>query len=79
MREYIFKVRYELSGLRVYKVKTDNVYRIIGKIYCTTLEHINRIDYSRWSTEREAFWIDKGFNITEYKEPILSEEVRSIK
>lgn len=74
MKEYLLKVGYELSGLRVYKVKTDNVYRIIGKIYCTSLEHINRIDYSRWSVEREVFWINEGFKVTEYREPILSED-----
>lgn len=74
MIEYLVKVRYALSGVRVYKIKTDNIYRIVGKFYCTSLEHIERIDYSRWSPEREQFWVNEGYKINEYKEPILSEE-----
>lgn len=74
MKEYLVKVRYALSGVRVYKIKTDNIYRIVGKFYCTSLEHIERIDYSRYTPEREQFWVDEGYKINEYKEPILSEE-----
>lgn len=75
MKEYLVKVRYALSGLRVYKVKTDNIYRIVGKFYCTSLEHIERIDYSKWTPEREKFWVDEGYKINGYIEPILSEEM----
>lgn len=74
MKEYLVKVRYALSGLRVYKIKTDNIYRIIGKIHCTSIEHIERIDYSRHTPEREQYWIDEGFAINDYTEPVLSEE-----
>lgn len=74
MKEYLVKVRYALSGLRVYKVKTNNIYRIIGKLHCTSIEHIERIDYSRCTPEREQFWVDEGYKINDYKEPILSEE-----
>ena len=74
MTEYIVKVQYALSGLKVYRVKTDNIYRIIGKFYCTSLERINRIDYSRYTSKREAFWVSEGFEINEYSEPVLSED-----
>ena len=74
MKEYLVKVGYALSGVRVYKIKTDNIYRIVGKFYCTSLEHIERLYYSRYTPEREQFWVDKGYKINEYKEPILSEE-----
>ena len=74
MREYLVKVQYALSGLKVYRVKTDNIYRIIGKIYCNSLEHISRIDYSRYTSERKTFWISEGFEINQYTEPVLSEE-----
>ena len=74
MKEYLVKVRYALSGLVVYKVKTDNIYRIIGKIYCTSIEHIDRVDYSRCTPEREQFWEKEGYKIRDYNEPILSEE-----
>lgn len=74
MKEYLVKVRYALSGLKVFKVKTDNIYRIVGKFYCTSIERIERIDYSQYTAEREQFWIDEGYEINGYIEPILSEE-----
>ena len=74
MKQYLVKVRYALSGLVVYEVETDNIYRVIGKLVVTSTEHIERIDYSRCTFEREQFWIDKGYKINIYKEPILSEE-----
>lgn len=74
MKEYLVKVKYALSGLRVYRVKTDNIYRVVGKFYCTSIEHIKRIDYSRLTPEREQFWVDEGFEINYYIEPVLSEE-----
>lgn len=74
MREYLVKVRYLLSGLKVFKIKTDNIYRIIGKFYCTSIEHIERIDYSTYTPEREQFWINEGYEINNYTEPKLSED-----
>lgn len=74
MREYLVKVQYALSGIKVYRVKTDNIYRIIGKFYCTSLERIDRVDYSRCNKEREKYWENECFEINEYKEPILSED-----
>lgn len=58
--------------LIVYKVTTDNIYRVIGKIVCTALESIKRIDFNSWSQSREDFWIKKGQDILYYKEPRLS-------
>ena len=60
--------------LYVYKVTTDNVYRIIGKIVVTTMEQIKRIDYCRWSEEKEQFWIDRNQEIINYIEPKLSDD-----
>ena len=74
MKKYLLKVRYALSGMRVYEVETDNIYRIIGKMICTSMEHIERIDYSRFTLERLQYWIDEGFKINKYKEPVLSED-----
>ena len=74
MKEYLVKVRYALSGLRVFRVKTDNIYRIVGKFYCTSLERIDRIDYSVYTPEREKFWVSEGYEVNNYTEPILSED-----
>ena len=69
VRQYDFCTRdYRLY---VYKVTTDNIYRIIGKMYCTALEEIKRIDYNEYLEERENFWIERGYTIEEYKGPKL--------
>lgn len=78
MKKYFLYVRrFSLSGdykLFVYRVETDNVYRIIGKIFVTSLEEIQRIDFTRWSKEKEAFWEEQGVEIIDYLEPVLSED-----
>ena len=78
-RTYLLKVRqYDIMirgyRLYVYKITTDNVYRIIGKIFCTALEEIKRIDYSLWTQHREDFWIENGYTVSRYYEPKLSED-----
>ncbi len=79
LKTYLLKVRqYDITinnyKLKVYKVTTDNIYRVIGKIHSTALEHIERIDYSEWLEEREKFWIDRGYTVTTYREEKLSED-----
>ncbi len=61
--------------LYVYKVTTDNIYRIIGKIVCTSMEHIKRIDFNEWMQEREDFWKENGYDIHPYREPKLSNDL----
>lgn len=73
-REYLVRVRYALSGLKIYRVKTDNIYRIIGKFYCTSFERIKRIDYSRYNRGSKRYWENEGFEINQYTEPVLSED-----
>ena len=75
MKTYLLIVRqYEIMVndyiIKVYKVTTDNIYRIIGKMYCTALEKIDRIDYVEWQEKREKFWQEHGYTVREYKEPI---------
>lgn len=76
MKTFLLYVRqYDISvnnnRLKVYKVTTNNLYRIIGKMYCTALEKIDRIDYNEYNEEREKFWIENGYTIEEYKKPKL--------
>lgn len=78
MKKYLLKVRYALSGLRVYEVETDNIYRIIGKMICTSMEHIDRIDFSQYTLERLQYWIDEGFEINKYTEPVFPEDENEV-
>lgn len=79
LKTYLLKVRqYDITKndyiLKVFKVTTDNIYRVIGKLHSTALEHIERIDYSEWLEEREKFWTDRGYTVANFKEPKLSED-----
>jgi hypothetical protein len=58
----------------VYKVTTDCIYRIIGKIYYTSFERIQRISFNEYNEEREKFWKNGGYAIQTYIEPKLSED-----
>ena len=73
-RDYLLYVRKWDGELRILRCKTDSLYRVIGKIYSTTLEKIERIDYNDYSPERERFWKEEGYTIFEYHEPILGRE-----
>lgn len=79
MKTYLLYVRqYDITirdfRLYVYKVTTDNVYRIIGKIFSTSLEQIRRIDYNLWTQDRENFWLENGYTVNRYYEPKLKED-----
>lgn len=79
MKTYLLKVRqYDITTndyrIKVFKVTTDNIYRIIGKIFSTELEEIKRVDWSEWMPEREEYWKDNGYEVKVYNEPKLSED-----
>ena len=79
MKKYFLYVRrysiltndYELY---VYRVETDNVYRVIGKLFVSSMEHVKRIDFCRWSQPKEDYWNEQGIKIIDYVEPVLSED-----
>lgn len=72
----IFKYKEAVPKITVYKVTTDSIYRIIGKMYCScsAIWKIDRIDYCRWSRKREEFWYKLGYKVRTYYEPTLSED-----
>ena len=78
MRTFLFYVRMwyfkpeKKDGLFVLRCTCDNPYRIVGKLYATSIEHIDRVDYALSTPEREKFWADEGYKIKDYKEPKLA-------
>lgn len=77
MKTFLLYVRkYDISinntKLIVYKIETDSIYRIIGKMYSTSIEKIERIDYILWTKEKESFWNERGVTVHNYREPKLS-------
>lgn len=80
MKTFLFYVRKwyfnpeTKEGLFVYRCTCDNPYRIVGKLYYTSLEKIDRITISECIPEREQFWAEQGYEIRDYIEPKLSWE-----
>lgn len=78
MKTFLFYVRMwyfnpeKKDGLFILRCTCDNPYRIVGKLYSTSIEKINRIEYVLCTPEREKFWADEGYNIKDYKEPRLN-------
>lgn len=73
-KDYLLYVRMGDGKLRVLRCRTDSLYRVIGKIYSTSLEKIDRIDYNDYLPERERFWVEEGYTIHEYHEPVLGRD-----
>lgn len=62
--------------LTIYKTTTDNIYRVIGKIFVTSPVSIKRIGFKEWTQESEKYWEGTGLKIHEYREPILLEDLK---
>lgn len=56
----------------MYKVLTDNIYRIIGKIHACAITSIEQTYYAEWSQERENWWKLNGVRVKIYREPKLA-------
>lgn len=64
--KWLLCVRYNLSGLKIYSVETDDLFRCIGHLYSTSIEKIDRVDYVRDSEIKKDFWATKwGYEIIE--------------
>lgn len=65
MTKWLLYVRYNLSGLKVYSVETDDIYHCIGVLYCTSIEQIDRADYVISTEKREQYWKEQNIEIIE--------------
>ena len=66
-KTWLLYCRYALSGLRVYRTITDDLYNIIGYLHSNSIETIKRIDYNEETPERLAFWESEGVKIYDLK------------
>lgn len=60
MGEYLLYVRYAISGLAVYEVKTDDIFHIIGKAHYYSPERINWFQFVEDTPSRREFWAQQG-------------------
>ena len=63
---YLFHVRqYDTKlkryRLRIYKIKTEDPYSVIGQMYQTAKERIDNIVSEDFSKEKESHLLDKGY------------------
>lgn len=66
-KTWLLYCRYALSGLRVYRTTTDDLYNIIGYLHSNSIETIERIDYNVETPGRLAFWEERGVKIYDLK------------
>lgn len=68
MKKWLLYVRYNLSGLVVYSVETDDILHCIGALYYTSFEKIERVTAVPFTDRREQFWHEQNKNIIEYND-----------
>ena len=67
MKDYLFYVRYALSGLTVYHCKTDDVFHTMGEMHYRTMERIDRMTYVEQTQKRLDFWKEQNKTIYEWR------------
>lgn len=73
MKRYLVYVRqYDIMiddyRLKVYDVFTDDIFRVIGKMYYESLEKIDRVSFNDWLQARVDFFVDHGITVRPYCE-----------
>ena len=73
MKRYLVYVRqYDIMindyRLKVYDVFTDDIFRVIGKMYYEALKRIARVTFKDWSQARVDFFVDRGIAVRPYRE-----------
>ena len=66
MKNYLFYVRFALSGLVVYHCKTDDPYHTMGEIVYRTIERVDRITFVEQTQTRLEFWAEQNQEIYEW-------------
>lgn len=66
MKDYLFYVRFALSGLHVYHCKTKDAFHTMGEIHYRTMERIDRMTYAEQTQARLDFWKEQNQTIYEW-------------
>lgn len=65
-KDYLFYVRFALSGLKVYHCKTDDPLHTMGEMHYRTIERIERMTYIDDKPFRREFWKEQNQTIYEW-------------
>lgn len=66
MKDYLFYVRFALSGLHVYHCKTSDPFHTMGEIHYRTMEHIDRMTYTEQTPKILEYWKEQNQSIYEW-------------
>ena len=58
--------------LFVYGVNTKDIYHTIGEMYARSLERIKRIDFTKCTLEKLAYWEQENIPVREFKDRYLA-------
>lgn len=67
MKDYLFYVRYCMSGLFVYHCKTDDPFHVMGEMTYRCPEHIDRLSFFEQTDDKLEFWNKEGYKIREWE------------
>lgn len=66
MKTYLFYVRFALSGLMVFRCKTDDPFHTMGEIHYRTIERIDRMTYVEQTQTRLDYWKEQNQSIYDW-------------
>lgn len=67
MKDYLFYVKYSLSGLYVYHCKTDDPFHVMGEMMYMCPEDIDRLSFVKQAESNLEFWKENNFKIHEWE------------
>lgn len=66
-KDYLFYVRYCMSGLYVYHCFTDDPFHVVGEMIYRCEEHINRVDFVEQTENKLNYLREEGLKIHEWR------------
>lgn len=76
MKDYLFYVRYSLSGLLVYHIKTKDPFHVIGEMIWRGIEHIEGVTFVEQTETRLDYLKEEGLKIHEWRNKYDKENER---
>lgn len=66
MRNFLFYVRYNLSGLTIYRCTTNDPFHVMGEMMYRSIERIDYINFVEETKEKTDFWESENYEIIDY-------------
>lgn len=63
MMDYLFYVRFNLSGLRIYHCRTNDPFHVMGEMHYRCDEHIDRLTFTEMTDDKLKYWSEQGYKL----------------